>query len=272
MTARAGRLGVLIPVHNAPLALDRTLASVDAQSLPFDVIVVDDGSEPAVALDEGAYRHRLTVLRLPRNRGVAAALNTGLQYLLERDYELMARQDAGDLDLGDRLATQRAFLEAREEIALVGSWSLIVDGHGTPLRVERYPEDWAGVRRRLWYRSAFCHPATMMRTSVLRRVGLYRERYDLAEDYDLFCRIARTVPCANLPRVLVVREETGASITIARRPLAVRRRLAAQFGHFSVCEPHAYLGVLRTLAALPVGRRLARLLRQLRARRADLAR
>lgn len=271
MTGSGVRLAVLIPVYNAPAALGKTLRSVDAQFLPFDVIVVDDGSESALALNQGAYRHRLTVLRLSRNRGVATALNEGLRYLLEQGYELVARQDAGDQDLGDRLATQRTFLEANPAVALVGGWARIVDERGTSLRIERYPEDWASVRRRLWYRSAFCHPATMMRTSVLHRVGLYRERYDLAEDYELFCRIARSVPCMNLPRILVVREESATSVTIARRKLAVWRRLTAQLAHFEARELHAYLGVLRTLAALPVGRRMAHSLRQLRARLGERA-
>ncbi len=261
-------LAVLVPVYNAPSALARTLRSIDAQSADFDVLVVDDGSTPPVVLDAAAYAHRLSVLRLPRNGGVAVALNAGLRQLLAGPYQFIARQDAGDLDVEGRLAIQLEFLREDPATMVVGGWAQVVDSCGVPLRIDRYPEDWAAIRRRMWFRSPFCHPAAMIRADVLRQLGGYDERYDLAEDYELFRRIARQARCANIPRVLVVREEGPTSVTVARRASAVWRRLLVQLRHFGPYEPRAYLGVLRSVLALAVPRRAVAVLRNMAPRAA----
>lgn len=76
---------VIIPTRNRPQALERCLDALAAQTMPagsFEVIVVDDGSDPPLALDASrwATKFPLTVIQQQntgpagaRNRGVAAA-------------------------------------------------------------------------------------------------------------------------------------------------------------------------------------------------------
>jgi rhamnosyltransferase len=66
----------LVPVFDAPADLADRLASID---VPLDhVVVVDDGSALPYASD------RFPVLRHTANRGIAAALNTGLRWCAQR--------------------------------------------------------------------------------------------------------------------------------------------------------------------------------------------
>jgi glycosyltransferase involved in cell wall biosynthesis len=74
-------LTLIIPVHGRPDALDRALRSVDGQdSLPEEVIVVDDGSPVPSAIDHDlARRLNIRLIRHESNRGPAAARNTGMR-------------------------------------------------------------------------------------------------------------------------------------------------------------------------------------------------
>ncbi len=68
-------LSIIIPSYNRPHMLMKAVNSALAQSLEnIEVIVVDDGSEPPVALPE---RARLRLVRLAQNQGVATARNAG---------------------------------------------------------------------------------------------------------------------------------------------------------------------------------------------------
>jgi glycosyltransferase involved in cell wall biosynthesis len=71
-------ISVVVPSRDRPEGLNRLLTGLRRQTLGvqrFEVIVVDDGSHPPVALDPGGLR--LRVIRHERSRGPAAARNSG---------------------------------------------------------------------------------------------------------------------------------------------------------------------------------------------------
>jgi GT2 family glycosyltransferase len=74
-------LSVIIPTWNRPAPLRRLLSQLDAQTLPardFEVIVVDDGSEPGVAQSLSNLCPQLTLRVLRQeNAGPAAARHAG---------------------------------------------------------------------------------------------------------------------------------------------------------------------------------------------------
>jgi glycosyltransferase involved in cell wall biosynthesis len=247
---------VLVPVHDAPDALLRTLASIRTQAVDYHVVVVDDGSTPPVSVDALPCPDRVTLIRLEEQQGVTAALNAGLRDILNRPIEYVARLDAGDEDVGDRLAKQADYLDRHADTVLVGAWTSHRDRAGNELFVSEHPTSWAAIRRRMRYRAAFSHSACMLRTSALRRFGGYDARYDIAQDFELFWRLAASAPCANLAEVLVARIEEPGSVTISRRARSAWVRLMIQAKYFSPGDPHALLGIGRSVLALMVPWRL----------------
>jgi glycosyltransferase involved in cell wall biosynthesis len=217
------------------------------------MFVVDDGSTPAIKLDQGRYRHRLNLIRLPQNCGVERAANEGIARILEAGYEFIARQDAGDLDVDGRLERQVAFLDAHPEVAIVGTWARYFDMKGKDLFVFRSPSDSASIRRRLHYGMAFINPTVMIRTKVIKEAGPYSYSFPIAEDYEFLFRVARRFPCANLEEVLVLKEENPRSLSVARRRQSLRSRVKVQLKYFDFLSPHSYLGLLYSavLLALP---------------------
>lgn len=198
------KVSVLLPAHNAARYIERTVTSLLSQTVSgLEILAVDDGSTDQTPdlLDRlAAEDPRLQVTTRP-NTGIVGALNDGLETAVG---EFVARIDDADVAAPDRLAQQMAYLEANPGVALVGSDVLLVDPEGRPLRVRRHPRAHADIYRRLAAGdgAALTHPAILMRTDLLRRIGGYRQEALWAEDLDLYLRMAQVGELANLPAVL----------------------------------------------------------------------
>ena len=71
--------GLIIVVnHNQEQEIDRFLTELRAENPGLDVVVIDDGSSDRSP--ELAERHGYPVLRHPHNRGVGAAIRTGIRH------------------------------------------------------------------------------------------------------------------------------------------------------------------------------------------------
>lgn len=250
------KIAVLIPVYNQPDDLLRTLDSVDRESADLDFVIVDDGSDPPVGIPDARYRHPVHLLRLPQNRGCTVARNLGLQHILEGGYDYVALQDAGDTDIGERMALQAAYLDAHPEIAVVGAWAQYVDRAGQPLYVYQAPAGSQQIRTRMRYVSAFANPASMIRLTALRQVGLYDPAYPIASDYEIFFRLTRAFETDNLQQVLINKEDHPQSLSLGNRRRSLWYRLRAQRQYFSWASLHAWLGVGATLLLMLLPYRL----------------
>jgi glycosyltransferase involved in cell wall biosynthesis len=101
MSASADTISVIIPVFNRRGEVLRALASVRAQTLlPDEILVVDDASTDGTPDVVAALQdRRIRLIRHPTNRGAAAARNTGIEAaagawvaLLDSDDEWDARK------------------------------------------------------------------------------------------------------------------------------------------------------------------------------------
>jgi len=260
MSATRNRVVCLISHYNHPVGLAKALASIGADEA-CDVLVVDDGSRKR-PLDEGAaraaFRARgvLEFLPLPENRGLERALNAGLETIVARGWEFVARLDQADANVPDRFARQTAFLDAHSDVMLVGGAASCVDLSGVERFVLRPPTEPAAIRREMRFNSAFVHPSVMFRTAALRETGLYPLDAPSAEDYAFFWNFVARFPAANLPDVLIRYELDPEGLSQSRRGQQLRSRLSVQWRHREASLASA-AGIARTLALLAVPDRLA---------------
>lgn len=103
------QVDVVIPVHDAPAAARRCLATVlgDAARPPGEVIVIDDASTEAATrdlLDGLAAEGRIRLLRNPVARGFVAAANQGMEAAGGHDVALLNSDTAVPLGWLARLA------------------------------------------------------------------------------------------------------------------------------------------------------------------------
>ena len=121
---------VVVPAYNAAATIGETLLSVCTQTYEsLEIIVVDDGSADSTA--QIVERHmradsRITLIRHPTNRGVAAARNTAIA---AGKGELIAPVDADDLWHPLKIEKQVAAMRrGGRKVGLVYTWSALLDG------------------------------------------------------------------------------------------------------------------------------------------------
>ena len=249
-------VAVLIPVYNHPQALRATLDSLLAAELPprLVTLVVDDGSEPPIALDAARYaRLGLRLERLPKNPGIVGALNRGLELAREVKADYVARLDAGDTAHPQRLVKQLARLEEEPGLGIVASDVSFVDEGGHERFRFESPRTDTEARRRMHVNCCLIHPSVMLRLGALE--GSYSADYPAAEDYELFLRMLERSRAASLPEVLTTSVISARGISHARRRAQLRSRLRLQWRIFDALRPESYAGLALTLLffVLPAG-------------------
>jgi glycosyltransferase involved in cell wall biosynthesis len=191
-------------------AVDSILAQTAGD---LELIVIDDGSTDGTHdLLATVHDERARVVPQER-RGLTRSLNRALSLATA---PLVARLDADDLALPERLERQRAFLAARPDVGLLGTGALETDAAGREIGRIVPPERDAELRRILIRRNPFVHSSVMMRRALVQGVGGYDERLLVAQDYDLWMRLSRVTGLANLPDVLVVRRLLPGRVGVER--------------------------------------------------------
>jgi glycosyltransferase involved in cell wall biosynthesis len=192
-------------VYNGQAYLREAVESILGQTYTdFEFLIVDDGSTDATWSILSSYRDaRMRLVSNERNIGLARSLNRGLA--LARG-EYVARQDADDVSLPERFATQVAYLDSDQEVGLVSANCYLMDAAGTaaggPILTQ--PLSGALVEWRLFWGNPVVHPSVMCRTRVMRACGGYPEQYSYyAEDYALWLKMVTVTKVVVLQQPLL---------------------------------------------------------------------
>lgn len=176
---------VLMAVYNGLPFLKESLESVFKQTFPnFELLVIDDAStDGSSELLSDLSDPRLRVLTNKNNVGLAASLNRGLS---EATGYYIARMDADDVCLPNRLKEQVAFLELHPEISLCGTWMSPLEN---PNIIWKKPTKHDHIKARLLYENCINHPSVMFRHSLFEDKVRYDTSMQKAQDYDLWERL-----------------------------------------------------------------------------------
>jgi GT2 family glycosyltransferase len=187
------KISVVMAVFNGAPALSATLDSILAQTeRDLELIVVDDGSTDATPSILGQYAAvdpRIRTITQP-NAGLTRALIRGCA---DARTDVIARHDCGDRSHPERFARQLALLADGRTVASCAT--RFVDADGDLLYVAR--ADGEEVRRSLLAGDAQQihalphHGSAMFRRDAYVQAGGYRQEFRVAQDLDLWIRIAR---------------------------------------------------------------------------------
>lgn len=187
-------VGVIVPVHGFAAYLAETLDCVlDQRPAPDEVIVVDDASREPVVLHPD-HAERCMVLRRELCGGPAAARASGLQALAE-GVAVVALCDADDAWTAGKLAAQLAALERFPDAALCFGRALVVGADGRPTG-ERWAQPAPGwhegppLQALLYESNPIPTSSVVLRRAALEGVGGFESPVRLAEDWDLWLRLA----------------------------------------------------------------------------------
>lgn len=179
----------LLAVHNDARFLREAIESVLGQTVAdLELIVIDDAStDESREIVETVDDRRTTILRNDSQLGLATSLNRGLEHA---SGQYVARLDADDVALPERLEHQLARIRREPAVAVVGSAVTDLDEQGRPGRTHVMPSGAVPLRWHALFSSPFFHPTVLVDRETLEHHGL---RYDPAflesEDYDLWARL-----------------------------------------------------------------------------------
>lgn len=221
----APSLTVVMPVFNALPYLHEAIASTLAQSFTgFRLAIYDDCSTDGsyeAALDWAGRDARITVVRGARRLGPCGSSNAAAA--LART-ELVARMDADDVMVPERLEVQLAALARFPGAVLVGSTSDMIDAAGRIILKARRPRIGGG-------HPPIVHPSILYRRTAFEAIGGYRADTDYFEDRDLYLRIARHGQVVIIDRPLIKVRCAGQHARLHDDPEMVLRKLDRLYAH-----------------------------------------
>lgn len=207
-------ISVIMPVYNGLPFVREAVESLCRQTLrDIEILVLDDGSTDGTAeYLQSVNDPRVKVERLPK-QGYVPLLNRGLQQAQGR---FIARMDADDVSLPERLELQLQYLEQNPDVAVVGCQALEIDETGQELGPREYPTSPTQIWYRLTTRVPLLHPGVLVRREAVEAAGRYEVGYTTAEDYDYWWRLAEWGRIANLDQVLVRYRIHSKSVTFSQ--------------------------------------------------------
>lgn len=193
-------ISVVLSAYNAEKYIYAAIASILEQTFTdLELIIINDGStDRTLDVIKSFTDHRIQLISR-ENRGLIASLNQGFE--CARGIYI-ARMDADDIALPDRLRAQYEFMEKNPEVGVVGSFAEVF-GDQVRKSIFSQPMHHRDIIVKLFMDSSFIHPSVMIRSSVIGDEPFYSPDYVRVEDYAAWVRLAPHTTFANLPQVLL---------------------------------------------------------------------
>jgi glycosyltransferase involved in cell wall biosynthesis len=224
------QISVIVAAYNCEAYIQSCVRSITTQSFKsFELIICEDGSSDRtwkILNDLAQDDPRIRLLQNPENRGLPSSLNACIE-ASRGNY--IARLDADDVALPDRLEVQYRLMTSDSGLVLTGSNVLHVDPHQKTLgRSEVLLRD-GDLRAQSFFQNPFVHPTAMFRRDVVLREALrYRPAFETTQDWDLWIRLMQFGRIANIPNILVHQMVHDASISKTKRALQVENSINLQ--------------------------------------------
>ena len=197
----------------------------------FEFIIVNDSPRrnkiKKLLHHYGTVDHRIRIIENNKNLGLTKSLNRAIRIANGR---YIARMDADDISLPERLCLQYGFLKRNANVFLVGSSVQIIDENGIPKgKVIKHSNHKKIVEDILANRLPFYHPTIMFRNIRF----LYRENFETTQDYDFYLNLlSRNKKFSNLKQILFYYRTSDQSVSMTkRRKQIILKRLALRFYH-----------------------------------------
>lgn len=205
-------VSVVLSVYNCEKYLAEAIDSILAQTwTDLEFVIVDDGSTDSTPDILSSYSDSRIKLISQKNRGLAPALNAGIQNALGK---YIARMDADDISLPNRLEKQVEFMENNSYCSVLGSNALLIDMNGNYLYTSSVPLTGEKINSVLNTQSPFFHSSVIFRKDDFLKCGGYFEKIKHHfEDFILWHKMKQLGRLCNLEEPLIKYRIVPSAIT-----------------------------------------------------------
>lgn len=237
-------LSLGIPVYNQAETIVQTVASVLAQTEPFDeVVVIDNHSTDGTSEYLAAFSDRIRVLRPPQHLSMCDNWNFCVNAMSGDWFSLLSGDDLLKPDFAKRV---RQAATAHPDAVLIRTDWDVIDGEGkitavhhqiSVSRITKPPKTW----QEQLYGPKVSFAAFACRKDAWEKVDGFPVGFHLFQDWMFWLKVARHGDFIRIPESLAQYRST-------ERPLLERKRAAQR-----VADEHRYL--LQVLPTLPLSQR-----------------
>ncbi len=219
-----------IPFFNPGKHLFECLNSVIKQTHSnIEILLIDDGStdDSLVIIEELIKKDsRIKLVSDGKNRGLIARLNQIIQ-MAKGKY--IARMDADDIMLPQRLETQLNYFRANPDVDIVSTAAYTIDQNNKPIGFRGDHVQSKLTLGKLLKKNPIIHPSILVR-SLWYQNNLYDSRYFRAEDLELWCRTVQNVKIHMLAEPLILYREGNVNVKNYNSTMRTLRKIYKVYG------------------------------------------
>ncbi|KKL89085.1 hypothetical protein LCGC14_1918230 [marine sediment metagenome] len=246
------KVSVIMSVYNGAKHVKASIESILNQTYEdFEFIIIDDSSKDKTLkiIEEYAKRDkRIKILKNKFNLGLTKSLNKAI---INSRGIYIARQDADDTSLPNRLEEQIYFLNANPDYAFCGT-------NGKRLQTGSDILLYFGldkIRKVLILKNCFSHPSIVIRKKILCKYGLYDENFRYSQDYELWCRLVYkyNLKCKNLNQNLIIRSIPTKRFQTNKKVFSQKLntiRIQTKYLHFTKLTLYFFLSLILNIIEL----------------------
>lgn len=236
-------VSVLMPVYNSRGFLATAINSILNQTYRnFELIIVDDhstdGSWDIVSSYKARYPKKVKAIRLPKNLGAGGDRAVNVAFSASKG-NFVARMDADDIALPDRLEKQIQYFQSNPDVDVLGGSAYVINREGELIGEKNVKTTYEEIYKAYFVFHPMINPSVMIRKSVLKKgEQYYRTELDANNDYlTFFERIASGVKFANLPDKLLYYRIHGRNDSLIQtkarflNSLKIRYKAVVGFGY-----------------------------------------
>lgn len=235
-------VSIIMPVYNAGDFLREAIESILNQTYKnFELIIIDDASTDDSWNIISSYKKRfpkkVRAFRLVKNLNKGGDVAGNIGFSLARG-EFIARMDADDIALPQKLEKQVAFLLNNPKISVLGSSAYVIDKDGKVLGEKIVPFSNEKIYREYFVFHPMIHPTMIIRKGAIKTKKLYKINYSANNDYlTFFEMISKGVKFANLKEKLLCYRVHGKNDSLVnpkikfKNSLRIRSRAILEFGY-----------------------------------------
>ena len=204
------KVTVLMSVYGHKDYVAESIESILNQTFSdLELVIIDDGCNyDLYGITKDFNDSRITYIKNSGNIGLTRSLLKGIS---AAQSAYIARQDAGNISMPDRIKTQTDFLQSHPDCYLAGSSVILIDEGNNEICREVFPGDYEFIQNTLPEYNCIYHSSIMFRNDGKYS---YREKFRYSQDYDLYLRmLSDNIKLCNIPDILLRERLLEHSIT-----------------------------------------------------------
>lgn len=204
-------VGILLPVYKKDDPNHFRIAITSLLSQTYSNVLLYVGCDGPLSeelnniLSDYTDNPKIKIIRFSENRGLACVLNDLISEARKDNIQFLARMDADDVSVHNRIEKQLLYLKKNPNIDVVGGAIEEIDANGNPRNKQvHYPLSHSECRKFFRYRDPLAHPATFFRMRYFDKTKGYRPEYRKNQDTMLwFDGFMNGCTFSNLPDIVL---------------------------------------------------------------------